>query len=64
MQFFDELDESVMSLNAVERDLEEAIEAEDYALAARLKAQVDEAVKRDVVGQVLEDLDTALKEER
>ncbi|KAL4425295.1 hypothetical protein ABPG75_009311 [Micractinium tetrahymenae] len=63
-QYFYEMDDVVQEMEAVESELEEAVQQEDYRSAAALKAQLTELEAADCVGAALAELQAAVEEER
>jgi hypothetical protein len=62
--YFESLDDAVRELDGLSSDIDEAVEAEDYARAAALQAQAEAIDDRDSVGGVLDALEIAIEEER
>lgn len=54
----------VQEMEALQYDLDEAVEKEDYRAAAALKAQLDGLEAADCVGAALAELAAAVQEER
>ena len=61
---WEEVEESEMLLRGLEAQLDAAIKREDYAEASRLSAAVNALKNKDTVKTVVEQLESALREER
>jgi len=62
--YFNSMDDTVRELDTIDEELKMAVEEEDYSKAVALRAHQARLESADSVNKILEDMNTALKEER